>query len=81
MSGDYIRCKCCGDCNTLEDCEVGGACEGNVFCATCNAEIDASDGMPALLCGDCTSCLELIDDEVFDEVQQKRQAARCECLN
>ena len=78
MSGDYIRCKCCGDCNTIEDCDVAGACEGNVFCATCSSEIDADDGMPALLCGSCESCRELKEDGEFDEIQAKRHNTRGE---
>jgi DNA-directed RNA polymerase subunit RPC12/RpoP len=77
---DYIRCKCCGDCNTLEECGVVGACDGNVFCATCSSEIESDSGLPAILCGSCDSCKELKEDGDFYEIQARRYEDRRECF-
>ena len=52
----------CGHCRALvhcDDCDKGGACPGNMFCSSCNGEIDGGTGEAQHQpCGKCSWCIE-----------------------
>lgn len=75
-----ITCRKCKETVSIEECDVLGACKGNVFCANCAAEIELSSGLPALLCGECDSCLEFMADGSFHQLQDMRLEQRYESL-
>lgn len=53
---DQFPCPECGEMLCVDECDVAGACPGNVFCINCNTEID-EDGAAAEPCGRCSWCL------------------------
>ena len=74
-----IFCQVCKSETTLEDCDDGGACPGNVFCGKCWHEIDM-DGKPALMCGNCDMCKYLLTLGVFDKWQQLRKLTQLQSV-
>ena len=74
-----IFCQACKSETTLEDCDDSGTCPGNVFCGKCGNEIDM-DGKPALLCGDCDACRNLLLLGVFAEGQQLRKLTQLQSV-
>jgi hypothetical protein len=66
-----VKCGACGAVQLWDECDVGGACSGNVFCSQCNTEIDG-DGEVAMLCGTCEHCERLIADGSFEAEDRAR---------
>ena len=53
-----LQCPSCGFFNALADWDQMGACEGNVICPDCAAEVDMQTGERAECCGECEFCNE-----------------------
>lgn len=76
MCNQTIICQFCNEEIDPADCDVGGTCEGNVFCCECDMEIEPDTGLVALLCGKCDWCKELMINDEFREIQQQRYERR-----
>ena len=76
---EIIFCQVCKSETAMEDCDVCGACPGNVFCGKCCHEID-TEGKPTLLCGKCGACRNLLVLHVFDEAQQLRKLTQLQSV-
>ena len=75
-----VTCKCCKKTVLIDNCDATSACDGNVFCSNCKAEIEIKSGLPGLLCGECDPCLEFMEDGVFFSLQTRRQETRDRAL-
>ena len=62
---DQFVCPECKTTTCVDECDVAGACPGNVFCIQCNTEI-AEDGSKAEPCGKCSWCLSARPAPVAD---------------
>ena len=58
------RSLTCGECGYVDDQDSYdnlGACWGNVFCPSCNTEIDSGTGEPAIPCLKCAACNSTVE--------------------
>lgn len=69
FESELVLCPACGHVSTVEDCDVLGADDGNLFCNWCSAEFNAQDAYDA-----CRRALAAEEKRIVAEAARIREA-------